>query len=130
MQTDFVPLPVHIPGQKIMEEMLKEEVCKICGRPAKMHSEPWEFMRQRLEDYKNSLKVDEDEDIEPFYKNSYVVELQKRDTTLNDNLAEITKLRHKIQDAISSNNRLHNEVKKIEENLNVEVEQKTYSCSD
>lgn len=124
MQTDFVPLPVHIPGQKIMEEMLKEEVCKICGRPAKMHSEPWEFMRQRLEDYKNSLKVDEDEDIEPYYKNSYVVELQKRDTTLNDNLAEITKLRHKIQDAISSNNRLHDEVKKIEDNLNIEVEQK------
>ena len=124
MQTDFVPLPVHIPGQKIMEEMLKEEVCKICGRPAKMHSEAWEFMRQRLEDYKNSLKVDEDEDIEPYYKNSYVVELQKRDTTLNDNLAEITKLRHKIQDTISSNNRLHDEVKKIEANLNVEVEQK------
>lgn len=124
MQTDFVPLPVHIPGQKIMEEMLKEEVCKICGRPAKMHSDAWEFMRQRLEDYKNSLKVDEDEDIEPYYKNSYVVELQKRDTTLNDNLAEITKLRHKIQDTISSNNRLHDEVKKIEANLNVEVEQK------
>lgn len=124
MQTDFVPLPVHIPGQKIMEEMLKEEVCKICGRPAKMHSDAWEFMRQRLEDYKKSLKVDEDEDIEPYYKNSYVVELQKRDTTLNDNLAEITKLRHKIQDTISSNNRLHDEVKKIEANLNVEVEQK------
>lgn len=124
MQTDFVPLPVHIPGQKIMEEMLKEEVCKICGRPAKMHSEAWEFMRQRLEDYKKSLKVDEDEDIEPYYKNSYVVELQKRDTILNDNLAEITKLRHKIQDTISSNNRLHEDVKKIEANLNVEVEQK------
>lgn len=124
MQTDFVPLPVHIPGQKIMEEMLKEEVCKICGRPAKMHSDAWEFMRKRLEEYKNSLKVDEDEDIEPYYKNSYVVELQKRDTTLNDNLAEITKLRHKIQDTISSNNRLHDEVKKIEANLNVEVEQK------
>lgn len=124
MQTDFVPLPVHIPGQKIMEEMLKEEVCKICGRPAKEHSEPWEFMRQRLEEYKNSLKVNEEEDIEPYYKNNYIVELQKRDTTLNDNLAEITKLRHKIQDRISSNNRLHDEIKKIEANLNVEYDQK------
>lgn len=34
-ETPFIPLPVHIPGQKIMEEMLDEEICKICGRPAK-----------------------------------------------------------------------------------------------
>lgn len=124
MKTDFVPLPVHIPGQKIMQEMLDEEVCKICGRPAKKHSEAWEYMLHRLEEYKESLKADEDEEIEPYYKNNYVVELQKRDTTLNDNLAEITKMRKKIQDAIAFNNRLHDEVKKIDANLNVEFEQK------
>lgn len=124
MQTDFVPLPVHIPGQKIMQEMLDEEVCKICGRPAKKHSEAWEFMLHRLDEYKESLKVPEEEDIAPYYMNNYVVELQKRDTTLNDNLAELTKLRHKIQDAIAFNNRLHDDIKKIEANLNVELDQK------
>ena len=124
MKKDFVPLPVHIPGQKIMQEMLDEEVCKICGRPAKKHSEAWEYMLHRLEEYKESLKADEDEEIEPYYKNNYVVELQKRDTTLNDNLAEITKMRKKIQDAIAFNNRLHDEVKKIDANLSVEFEQK------
>lgn len=124
MQTDFVPLPVHIPGQKVMQEMLDEEVCKICGRPAKKHSEPWEFMLQRLEEYKQSLKVPDEEEVPPYYANDYVVELQKRDTTLNDNLAEITKLRHKIQEAIAFNNRLHDDVKKIDANLNVEFEQK------
>lgn len=67
METDFVPLPVHIPGQKIMQEMLDEEVCKICGRPAKKHTEPWEFMLNRLNEYKESLKADEDEVIEPYY---------------------------------------------------------------
>ncbi len=124
MQTDFVPLPVHIPGQKIMQEMLDEEVCKICGRPAKKHSEAWEFMLHRLEEYQESLKVPEEEEIPPFYTNNYVVELQKRDTTLNDNLAEITKLRHKIQEAIAFNNRLHDDVKKLDANLNIEFEQK------
>ena len=124
MQTDFVPLPVHIPGQKIMQEMLDEEVCKICGRPAKKHSEAWEFMLHRLEEYKESLKVPEEEDIAPYYMNNYVVELQKRDTTLNDNLAELTKLRHKIQDAIAFNNRLHDDVKKIDANLEGELEHK------
>ena len=124
MQTDFVPLPVHIPGQKIMQEMLDEEVCKICGRPAPKHSDAWEFMLHRLEEYRDSLKVDIDDEIEPYYKYNYVVELQKRDTTLNDNLSEITKLRHKIQEAIAFNNRLHDDVKKIDANLNLEYEQK------
>ena len=124
MQTDFVPLPIHIPGQKIMQEMLDEEVCKICGRPAPKHSEAWEFMLHRLEEYKESLKADVDDEIEPYYQNDFIVELQKRDTTLNDNLSEITKLRHKIQEAIAFNNRLHNDVKKIDENLNIELEQK------
>ncbi len=124
LKTDFVPLPVHIPGQKIMQEMLDEEVCKICGRPAQKHSEAWTYMLHRLEEYKESLKTDDDEEIEPYYKNNYIVELQKRDTTLNDNLAEITKLRKKIQDAISFNNRLHDEVKKIDANLELEFEQK------
>lgn len=124
MQTDFVPLPVHIPGQKIMQEMLDEEVCKICGRPAAKHSDAWNFMLQRLEEYKDSLKVSEDDEIEPLYKNNYIVELQKRDTTLNDNLSDLTTLRRKILDEISLHNRLHNDVKKIEANIELELEQK------
>lgn len=124
MQTDFVPLPVHIPGQKIMQEMLDEEVCKICGRPAKKHTEAWEFMLHRLEEYKESLKVPDEEEIAPYYQNNYIGELQKRDTTLNDNLSEITTMRHKIQELIAFNNRLHNDVKKIDANLENEFEQK------
>lgn len=124
IQTDFVPLPVHIPGQKIMEEMLDEEVCKICGRPAKKHSAEWNFMFQRLEEYKESLKTDTDLEIEPLYEHDFIVELQKRDTTLNDNLAEISKLRKKINDAIAFNNRMHDEVKKYENALQAEFENK------
>lgn len=125
MQTDFVPLPVHIPGQKIMQEMLDEEVCKICGRPAAKHTEPWNFMLHRLEEYRESLKVTkEDDDIEPYYKNNYVVELQKRDTSLNDNLSRVTTMRHTIHEAIAFNNRLHDDIKKIDSNLNNEFEQK------
>ena len=124
-ETPFIPLPVHIPGQKIMEEMLDEEICKICGRPAKKHSDPWNYMLQRLEEYKNSLKDDEEEDVAPCYQNDYIVELQKRDTILNDSLSEITKLRNHIKKVISANNRLHEEVKKIDANLNNEIENKT-----
>lgn len=124
MQTNFTPLPVHIPGQKIMQEMLDEEVCKICGRPAAKHSEAWEYMFHRLEEYKKSLIANDDDEIEPCYQNNYIVELQKRDTTLNDNLAELTRLRHRISEVLASNNKFHNEVKKIEANIEDEYTQK------
>ena len=124
MQTDFVPLPVHIPGRRIMEEMLEEEVCKICGRPAKKHSEAWEFMLKRLEEYKESLKAPEEEEIAPLFINNYIGELQKRETSLNDNLDRITKLRHIIQEQIAFNNRLHEDFKKIDANLSLEFDQK------
>lgn len=124
MQTNFTPLPVHIPGQKIMQEMLDEEVCKICGRPAAKHSEAWEYMFHRLEEYKKSLIANDDDEIEPCYQNNYIVELQKRDTTLNDNLAELTRLRHSISEVLANNNKFHNEVKKIEANIEDEYTQK------
>lgn len=123
-KTDFVPLPVHIPGQKFMQEMLDDEVCKICGRPAPKHSDAWNFMLHRLEEFKESLDVNENDDIEPLYQNNYIDELQKRDTTLNDNLVKVSRLYQQIKDVIDFNNRLHNDVRKIELNLDNEFENK------
>lgn len=120
----FTSLPAHIPGRKIMEDMLEEEVCKFCGRKAEKGSDAWNFMHDRLEEYKSSLKGKADEGIEPFYKANFIGELQKRDTTLNDNLSEVVKMRRKIQDAIAFNNRLHDDIKKIDANLSSEFEQK------
>ena len=120
----FTALPAHIPGRKIMEDMLNEEVCKFCGRKAEKGTEAWNYMYERLQEYKASLEGKADEGIEPLYKNNYIDELQKRDTTLNDNLSDIAKMRRKIQDAIAFNNRLHDDIKKIDANLNTEFEQK------
>ena len=120
----FTALPAHIPGRKIMEDMLNEEVCKFCGRKAEKGTDAWNYMYERLQEYKASLEGKADEGIEPLYKNNYIDELQKRDTTLNDNLSEIARMRRKVQDAIAFNNRLHDDIKKIDANLNTEFEQK------
>lgn len=120
----FTALPAHIPGRKIMEDMLNEEVCKFCGRKAEKGTEAWNYMYERLQEYKASLEGKADEGIEPLYKNNYIDALQKRDTTLNDNLSDIAKMRRKIQEAIAFNNRLHDDIKKIDANLNTEFEQK------
>ncbi len=120
----FTSLPAHIPGRKIMEDMLKEEVCKFCGRKAEKGTDPWNFMLHRLEEYKASIEGKHEEGIPPLYANNYIDELQKRDTTLNDNLADITSLRRKIQDQISLNNRLHDDIKKIEANIDNAYDEK------
>lgn len=129
MQTEFTPLPAHIPGPGILKEMLDDEVCKVCGRPAPKNSEAWNFMHQKLQDYYDSLKEpvhDEDTDIEipPLFKYNYIEELQKSDTTLTDNMGKITKMRHDILELISLNNRLHNDIKKIDDNLDQAYETK------
>jgi DNA sulfur modification protein DndD len=50
--------------------------------------------------------------------------LQKLDTTINDNLADITKLRKIIQEAIAFNNRLHDDIKKLDANIEQMIEEK------
>ena len=86
-------------------------------------------MHQKLQDYYDSLKEpvhDEDTDIEipPLFKYNYIEELQKSDTTLTDNMGKITKMRHDILELISLNNRLHNDIKKIDDNLDQAYETK------
>lgn len=124
----FTPLPANIPGPQTMKEMLNDEVCKVCGRPAPKNSEPWLFMLHKLQEYEESLKANEgkeqDEKIPPLYANNYIGELQRRGNRLSDDLNSITTLRHKIQEKIALNNRLHNDIKKIDENLDREYENK------
>ncbi|MBK6608831.1 MAG: hypothetical protein IPG24_25940 [Leptospiraceae bacterium] len=45
-------LPFDVPSVDIMKEMLTDEICKICNRPAHKGSEPYKFMEARLDDYK------------------------------------------------------------------------------
>jgi DNA sulfur modification protein DndD len=58
------------------------------------------------------------------FVNNYIGELQKKDTTLTDNLDSITKLHKKISDIIAFNNRIHNDIKKLDENIENEFEKK------
>lgn len=125
IELGFVPLAVNVPDKKTMEELLEDEVCKVCGRPAPKGSEPWLFMKHKLEDYLKSLIVEEDEE-ESKFVNQFIEELSKRDTTLNDNLAEqVTSLSKKIEDAIDKNEQLHDKIEMVDESLAEANEQKT-----
>jgi DNA sulfur modification protein DndD len=124
MKTDFVPLPANIPGRKYLQEMLDEEVCKICGRRAEKDSDAWKYMKHRLDEFEASLENEVEEDILPFYENHFISELRDLNSVLESQLPKTSKIRHLIQEAIALNNRLHGDVKKFEANLNEEYEKK------
>ncbi len=59
-----------------------------------------------------------------FFKHNFIGELQLKNFRLLDNLPMITKLGETIQKSIALNNRLYDDIKKIEANLAMEFEQK------
>ncbi len=79
---DTVPLPWNLPDEQTMKEMIDDEVCKVCGRPAPKGSEPYEFMRHKLQDYLDHVKAeankksnDSQEEEKPLFVNSFIDEL-------------------------------------------------------
>ena len=61
---------------------------------------------------------------EPSLKHGYISELENQDVALYESYDEIADMRHKIQEAIAFNNRLHDEVKKLNIKLEDEYVQK------
>ena len=124
IKTDFVPLPINVPGKEYLKEMLDEEVCKICNRKAHKGSEPYNYMLKRLQEFEASTQDEVEDDIQPFFKNHFIPELREINAVLEYQLPEKNKIRRRIMEAIAFNNRLHDDVKKIDANLSMEFEQK------
>ncbi len=75
-------LPWNLPDKATMQEMLDDEICKVCGRPAPKGSEAYEFMLHKLEEYQQKIeeksKVDEERrriEGDRLFRSSYVEEL-------------------------------------------------------
>lgn len=119
IELGYVPLAVNVPDQKTMEELLEDEVCKVCGRPAPKGSEPWLFMKNKLEEFLRSLNEDsEGEEEDPKFVRQYIEELANRGITLNNNLARtVTTMGQTVDKAISHNDKMHEEISRIDASL-------------
>lgn len=51
-------LPWYLPNQETMEEMIHDHVCKVCGSPAPEGSRAYEFMVNKLREYKKHVESD------------------------------------------------------------------------
>ena len=119
-----IPLAINVPDENTMREMIDDEYCKVCNRPAPKGSDPYNFMKARLEQFLASQKEEEEQEITPLFKNAYIKELLDRYSVLHNNMGFLTKLDGFIDKAIRDNLKKHEEVDKYSSNIEKDEERK------
>jgi DNA sulfur modification protein DndD len=117
-----VPLPIGVPSRPHMEEMLNEEICKVCNREAKKGTEAYEFMMKRLKSYLESQVVEEDETEkdEHLFQFDYTNRLENLSISHEDNLKNLRLIRTQIKDLFKFNDDRKKDVKELGEALEKE----------
>ncbi len=121
-----VPLAINVPDENTMREMLDDEYCKVCNRPAPKGSDPYNFMKARLEQFLASQKEEEeeDDDVELLFKNSFIKELIDRYSVLHNNMNFLTRLNGFIDKAIRDNLKKQGDVERYSSNIERDEERK------
>ncbi len=54
---EYTPLPPGVPSIQHMEEMIEEQICKVCNRTSKKGSDSYNYMLERLKQFTDSQKA-------------------------------------------------------------------------
>ena len=116
-------LPWYLPNQETMEEMIHDHVCKVCGSPAPEGSPAYEFMVNKLNEYKKH--VDEKLKLEAakakieqkqLFTSEYVEEIHNLGIRLGGSTeAEIVQIATDIDDRLCVEARLNEELQELKE---------------
>lgn len=108
LANDATPLPWNLPDKETMQEMIDDEICKVCGSPAPKGSDAYNFMVNKLNEYLEHIRKEtesaEQSEIpeKPLFENSYINELHTRSIQLSgDTEQEISKLATDIADRLT-----------------------------
>lgn len=119
-----VPLPWNLPDKETMQEMIDEEVCKVCGREAHKGTEPYEFMVNKLNEYLRHIELEakaKDESKmpqKPLFSNYYVDELHTRQIQMSGSVEqEISNIATEINDRLSFINDRKRDLEKINKDI-------------
>lgn len=116
-----VPLPDNIPSKAVMEEMLHDEICKVCNRVAPKDSEAYNFMFSRLQTYLQSQsKQEEIINDEPLFKKDYTNRLVNLSVSHEDNLKNLREIRTTIKDLFEFNAGRKKDIELLNEQLEKE----------
>lgn len=120
----FIPLSIYIPDENTMKEMIEEEVCKVCGREAKLGTDAYNFMVDKLNELIKSQQPKEKKEEEPLFLNNFAKELEQKSISLGYNQADLNNLINTIRDRIEFNEERKADAKKIQNNIDVEEDNK------
>lgn len=132
LANDAVPLPWNLPDEATMKEMIDDEICKVCGRPAPKGSDAYEFMCNKLNEYlahiaaeANKNSTTEENAEKPLFPNSFINELHSRQIKLSgDTEQEISKIATTISEDLEFVTKRKAELAEVDKQLQeLETEQ-------
>lgn len=126
-------LPWYLPDQETMEEMIHDHICKVCGRPAPEGSEAYEFMVNKLEDYKKHVEAKLKKEIEEkaledktLFKFNHIESLHSLSISLSgNNESMISNIAVEINERLELVSKLREELKNVEDRLQEVIDEKS-----
>ncbi len=124
LANNATPLPWNLPDKETMQEMIDDEICKVCGRPAEKGSEAYNFMVNKLNEYLEHIRKEsesaqqQEAPIKPLFENTYINELHTRSIQLSgDTEQELSKLATVIADRLSFVQTRKQDLEKVNKDL-------------
>lgn len=96
-------LPWYVPDKETMQEMIDDEICKVCGRPARKGTPEYEFMVGKLNEFLANSQVNtkNEEEEKPYFPNHFVEEIDKISNRLGGwNEKEIAEIATMVYDRL------------------------------
>lgn len=119
-----VPLPWNLPDKETLQEMIDEEVCKVCGRDAYKGTAAYEFMENKLSEYlrhiesEASAKCFSVSENKTLFPNSYIDELHIRQIQMSGSIEqEISNITTEINDRLAFINERKRDLEKINKDI-------------
>lgn len=120
----IIPLSPNIPDKISMQEMIKDEFCKVCGREAKEGSDAYIFMVNKLSDLLKSQQPIEKQKEMPLFSNNFLKELEQKSNSLDYNQNEVNSIIGTIKDKIELNEVRKINANKIQVSIDIEEDNK------
>jgi DNA sulfur modification protein DndD len=115
-----VPLPPSVPNRRYMEEMLNDEICKVCNTVAKKGSAPYLYMKKRLEDYIEKVEgepVGAKGEKEELFPNGFIESIVFEADRMEEDADLVVGAKVRLNDILELNNATRARLKDIETNL-------------
>lgn len=126
-------LPWYLPNQETMEEMLHDHICKVCGRPAEEGSDAYNFMLQKLEEYRRHISLEATKksqkkaiEEKELFKHNNIETLHNLSISLSgSNESQISGLVGEISDRFELVDRLSQDLKDVEQDIQDTINEKS-----